>query len=374
VVIFVFLLEKWGLWPGYLLVSLRGRGVVKLLNLIARNGIYFWDLKYKGNLATMKIRPRDFKRLRPFIRKTRCKVNILQKKGAFSLIHFSKRRKGLVAGTVIFCLSLYLLSLGIWNIGVEGNTGVAREEIVSVLKKHGVQRGILKKDLDLPELERILLLEIEDLSWVGASIQGVYLRIQVAERLPEPVLDAEMLNLVASKDGLVADILVLAGQAEVKKGDTVSKGQLLISGKKVEKVYLNGDEFEERVSQTRARGLVEAHVWYESYQFVPLLRVQKIKSGQTARSLHLYLKDREHYLWGAREAPFRNYEVRKIKHSLVWRNLSLPVELISYGYWEIQVDLKSIPPREALREARTKALQEIESQLPQGIKIKKTLF
>lgn len=367
----MFLLEKFGIWPGYLLISLEGRGLVKLLNLTSRNNIYFWDLKYKGNTATMKIRPRDFKKLRPLLRKTGCKVSIVQKKGTLFLVFFGKRRKGLLLGILLFCLALYSFSAVIWSINVEGNLQVSKGEIVSVLEKYGVKRGTLKKNLDLQELERALVLELEGLSWVGINMRGVYLQIQVAERLQEPAPEAERLDLVASKDGLISDILVLAGQAEVEEGETVSKGQLLISGEIVDKIYLDDEEYEERVRPVKARGMVEAQVWYESYQYAALYLVQKIKSGKTVGSYTLNVKDREYYLWGTREAPYRNYEVGKIKHALQWRSFRLPVELISYRYKEIEVGFKSIPPLDALREARQKAIQDVDSMLPRGVTIQK---
>jgi similar to stage IV sporulation protein len=369
----LFLLEKLGLWPGYLLISLEGRGLVRLLNLTSRNDIYFWDLKYKGNTATMKLRPRDFKKLRPLLRKTGCKVTILQKKGTLFLIFFGKRRKGLLLGILLFSLALYFFSAAIWSINVEGNVEVSKEEVVGVLEKYGVKRGTLKRNLDLTELERKLILELRDLSWVGINLRGVYLQIQVAERLKEPAPEAETLNLVASKDGLVSDILVLAGQAKVEKGDTVSKGQLLIAGEMVEKIYISDEEYEERILPVRARGVVEAHVWYEGYQYAPLHPLQKNKSGNMASSYALNVGGREHHLWGTKGSPYRNYEMGKIKHTLKWRSFRLPVELVCYRYWEIEVDYKSIPPWEALQEARQKAFQEVNSRLPRGVTIQKRL-
>ena len=224
-------LERRGLWPGYLLISLQGPGVARLLNLTVKNQIFFWDLNYKANTVTVKIRPRDFKRLRPLLKKTGCRVKILQKKGGLFVLLQGWRRKGLLTGIILFCLLPYLMSQFVWQINIQGNAEVSVGEISAVLENSGVRKGILKNKIDLSGLERKLLLELEELQWAGISLDGVCLDIQVVERQGEPPSSEMVTSLIAAKDGLVVDVLVLAGEACVQIGDTVQKGQELISGK-----------------------------------------------------------------------------------------------------------------------------------------------
>ena len=369
-------IEPGALWPGYLVISLEGRGIPRLLNLTTQNGIYFWDLSYKGDMVTVKIRPRDFKRLRPLLRKTSCRVRILQKKGAPFIILQGCRRKGLIIGTVLFCIIIYFLSLFVWSINIEGNKNVTCEEIIAVLEKCGVRDGVPKGTLDISEIERTLLLEIEELKWVGVSLKGVYLDIQVVERLMWPPVE-ESMDLYAAKDGLVMDILVLAGEAVVEPGDTVKKGDRLIAGKMSVPHETEGAEGSGQdvstgdIVEVKARGMVEAIVWYESYAEAPLQRVLKNKTGNFCRSFSMLVGDNLYHLWGPQESPYRNYEVEKIKRSFIWRNLRLPVELFSNAYWEYEVDIMPVSPYKALEQARTAALKEINSLLPRGVTIRK---
>lgn len=368
-------LERGALWPGYLVISLKGRGVARLLNLTTQNDIHFWDLRYRENVVTVKIRPRDFKKLRPLLRKTSCSVRILQKKGTPFVILQGWRRKGLMIGIVLFCLIIYTLSLFVWRINIEGNEDVTCEEIIAVLEKYGVREGALKSALDLKEIERNLLLEIEELKWAGVSLEGAYMNIQIVERLMEPLAD-ESMDLFAAKDGLVMDILVLAGQAAVEPGDTVKKGDLLISGKMSLAPYGEEDAEDPEGSEgstveVKARGMVEALVWYETYAEAPLKRVLKNKTGNISRSFSILVGDKRYHLWGPEESPYRNYEMEKIKRTFVWRNLRLPVELFSNVYWEYEVEILPVSPYEALDQARDAALKEINSLLPRGAAIRK---
>ncbi len=358
------------LWPGYLLISVKGSGLARFLNLATRQGINFWDLGYEGSLAVLKIRPRDFKRLRPLLRKTGCSVRILQKKGAPFLLLQGKRRKGLALGMAFFCFMLYFFSLFIWHINIEGNTDVSKEEIRAVLENNGVKEGIFKKRIDLTELERALLLKIADLKWAGAGIKGVFLNIQVVERLREPPLEEEPRNLVAAKDGLVTDILVLSGEPLVEIGDTVQKGQKLISGQvKIIEELEDGEQLEE-IMEVKPKGMVQALVWYESYTEVPLYQVRKKRTGNAARFFSLEVEDRRYNLWGPASSPYRNYEMEKTKHFYVWRDLRLPVELSIIGYRELEVDIQPVSPQAALQEAKNLALEELNLQLPKGATIK----
>lgn len=363
------------LWRGYLLVLVKGPNLARLLNLTAKEGIKIWDLNYGKDMemVTVKIHPRDLKRLRPLLKKTGCRIKVKEKKGVPFAWRQGKRRKGLLVGMVLFCALLYFFSLHIWDIhieGLEGHTSVSRKEIFAVLEKYGIKEGMRKKNLDLPELERILLLEIEELKWVGASIKGVYLDIQVVERLREPPKEEDLTVLVAAKDGLVINVLVLSGEALIREGDTVQKGQELITGKLEVPPEQNGEPAE-GVLEVKPRGIVEALVWYESYAEAPLYEVQKRKTGNFARSFYLVIKGKEYLLWGPSASLYRNYEMEKIKHTFSWRNLRLPVELYSIYYREYEVDIQPVSPPEALKKARSQALKEVEAQLPKGAKINK---
>lgn len=367
---------RWSdIWPGYLRIEVKGKRAVKFLNLTARHNIYFWDLEHDGDTLFLKIRPGDFKKLRPLLRKTGNSAKIIEKKGSLFLMLRGWQRKGLLVGILMFIFLLYFFSLFIWNISIEGNNEVSREDILAFLEKYKVKRGTLQGRIDLQELERKILLEIDELVWAGLRIQGTSLEIQVVERFQEPKIAAEAVDLVAAKDGVVVDVLVLAGEAVVEPGDTVQKGDLLISGTvtppEIEEDIENDEDLAQQAVEVQARGIVEAMVWYEEYVAQPLYIMESRKTGRQTRSFAVKINSHRFSLGGANDSPFKNYELEIIKRKIEWRNLSLPVELVTSSYREIEMELWPLSPWEALNKARSLAVEKVNSSIPRGVSIKK---
>jgi len=70
-------------------------------------------------------------------------------------------------------------------------------------------------------------------SFAGAEINGAKLKISLREGIPAPEMDANSqrpAHLVAAVSGTVEELIVLRGEAAVKKGDRVQKGDVLVRG------------------------------------------------------------------------------------------------------------------------------------------------
>jgi hypothetical protein len=103
--------------------------------------------------------------------------------------------------------------------------------VQSYLFNNGVKPFVRFSSLDLSSLEDRLLAEHSNLSFVSLTKHGTKLNVELVSSNKAPSrLSGDVYELVAPTQGVIENIKVYRGTAEVKKGDQVEKGQLLVGG------------------------------------------------------------------------------------------------------------------------------------------------
>lgn len=159
------------------------------------------------------------------------KVNVIYKKGFPVIISKIKRRYGLFVGAVIASMLVFVSSLLVWEVRVEGNEYVKSSDIERGLKTCGFYEGCFKNREELEKLYNNYLILEPRISWISINFDGTIAHVEVNETkvIPERVNREKNINIVAANDGVVKRIDVLDGSKTVENGETVTKGQLLIS-------------------------------------------------------------------------------------------------------------------------------------------------
>ncbi len=370
----MFIIRWWRFIRGFVVISLQGRGVERLLNLAVARGIGFWDLQKQKNEARLSLSLTSFRALHPLVRKTRCRLRIRRKVGLPFIKYRLRRRWGLVAGAIFFVAALYLATSVVWDVRVSGTKHFEKAEILALAEQLGIRPGVWKWKLNLHELEEEFPRRHSGIAWAGLQFHGILLEIEIVEHLPGVIADDRPADLVASKDGLIERIVVIEGKAAVKVGDTVSKGDLLIEGiVNLEEGILDPEE-QTQAQEVRARGEVEARVWYEGREPLRLKRVSTELTGASRKSLYLRWKGKQLRLWGPPRNPYRSARREVRITGWRWRNLSFPVEVITLTYLEQLIDQKAISRDEALRLARQKARQKLRAQVPERVSFEQLYY
>ena len=102
-----------------------------------------------------------FRRLRPLVRKTRTKVVILERHGLPFILHRYRNRKLFAAGAVAGAVLLYVMSLFIWNIHIEGNYSLSDPVVLGYLENIGIEYSGLYFDSALPGYPEMTLTSSE---------------------------------------------------------------------------------------------------------------------------------------------------------------------------------------------------------------------
>ena len=141
-----------------------------------------------------------------------------------------KSRWGIIAGFSLSALIIFASTFFVWDIRVKGNETLADSEIITILKEAGLSEGQLIKNVDVKKIANRVLINEDRLSWIAINFEGTVATAEVKEAALEKVIDKkENVNIVASNNGIIMRVDALDGDAQVKKGDSVYKGQLLIS-------------------------------------------------------------------------------------------------------------------------------------------------
>ena len=256
-----------------------GEETLRFVNLCRNNGIELRHLIRKENAIQMEIDAKSFKKLRPLVRKTHVKIHILDRQGPAFFFYRHKKRWWFLFGAAVCTGVIYVMSLFIWQIDIDGNSKYTDALILQALSQMNVKTGCRKSEIDLPKIEEELRIMYNEITWVSASIAGTKLQIELREgdlkisgssgggqtgnvkrvenrennpktQNGESETDLPA-NLVADEDAIITNLVVRRGTVAVRYGDEVKKGDVLIEGK----VYIyNEDETLKKVDYLTAEG------------------------------------------------------------------------------------------------------------------------
>ncbi len=357
----MILVNLWNYIRGYVIITVTGCNIERFINICSRRNILLWEItRINNNSAKMKASIRGFKLMRPAAFKSRCRVHITKRCGLPFKFLPLRRRKGFKLGLIIFSILLLLSMSIIWDIEIIGDDPKIDAKIINMLYVNNIGRGSLKMKLDAKKLASKLAREISDVAWVGVEVKGVKLYITFKDRVSSPtIIDSNQLyDIIANRDGFITQLEVHAGNPLVKEGDTVKKGQVLVSGTIESQNPDNGSR------EVHALGRVVARTWYESSLPVNPVYNQRLKTGETHKVSYLRFLDIRVKL-PSKPLQYSLYET-EIEDKIITGPLGvkLPIGLtveISSEIMEKQVDLTE---QEAISVAVEMAREDLKKRMP----------
>ena len=213
-------------------VSINGFFVERLINLLKQNGIEVWDIKPIGvGCVNFKVESKDFRKILPYTKKSKCKVKIVNKKGIyFKLFRYRKRRVAIYMVSLFF-LAYLTCSNFIWNIEISGNNRIKNETIEALLRECETTVGTYKVKISKGKVADYIRSKVYDAAWIGVDIKGTTLSIKVEEKIMSNEEDRSIIgDIVAKKNAIITKIIAENGTARYLAGSYVEKDSILIEG------------------------------------------------------------------------------------------------------------------------------------------------
>ncbi|MDD3364416.1 MAG: sporulation protein YqfD, partial [Syntrophomonas sp.] len=360
---------------GFISLSLKGENYEKVINMALARGIYIWDIKRQDNLIYLKVRTSGYEAFKSIADENNYEILLLKRQGMPFWKTVMKRRIGLLGGGFIFIAMLYLMSSFVWLVQVSGNNKVDQNRILMTAAIHGIYPGAAKWNFSRIEVEEAMLRDISELTYIQCDVRGVKVNIKVVEKiLPDHEITGPC-HIVAAQDGVVEEVLVLEGQAQVKPGTVVAKGDILISGivfppvpyEMAEKPAPSAQPY-----QVRARGKVMARTWYEGYGECSLITEKKVFTENELNKLYLITPWKKVLLKGWGDNKFVLYE--ETSKEQVWHSSAGNWGLSSLSIKEQQINTTKYSEKEAVEIAREKALQSLNQKMEASLKVSDSHF
>lgn len=320
---------------GYVEIKVEGYYIERFINICNTKKIFLWNVKRdKSTIMYAKIRIGEFKRLKDIAKKTKCKVEINEKKGLPFLLHKYKKRKIFAICLITIVLMLTITSNYIWNIEIISDGEIDNNEIIEMLAQEGLEVGKAKGKIDTKKVINSIRLNRDDIAWIGINIEGTNAIVEIvkSKEKPEIVAEDEYCNIVSDKVGIITKINAQNGTIVANVGDLVRVGTPLVAG------WLEGKYT--GVRYVHARADIEAKVWYTKKEKAYYNQVISVPTGKKENKYSLNINNFEINFYKTL-SKFENYDtINENKKVKLFSNFYLPIEWkksTNYEYQEKQV-------------------------------------
>ena len=160
------------------------------------------------------------------------KLTILARRGLWWKLAAMKKRPVLVAGIALLIFLTMFLPSRVLVVEVEGNNTIPAAQIRETAEHCGIAFWASRREVRSEQVKNALLEAMPELSWAGVNTYGSRAVISVRERTMQEDTETAPLvsNIVAGRDGFILTAQAQRGTALCTPGQTVTEGQILISG------------------------------------------------------------------------------------------------------------------------------------------------
>ncbi len=224
---------RWHSMRGLLEIELTCAEPERFLAELNAIGIEILHVQCESELTyVFWIKKRDLGYLKSLCEKRGGYIRVCARTGMiWQAKQWSKRYLMVMGLIAAFAFATYLPSR-VFFVKVEGNHDVPARKILEAAEQCGIQFGASRREVRSEKIKNALLSRIPELQWAGVNTAGCVAVISVREKAEQDQENEKHLvsNIIAERDGYILSGTVIKGSAVFQPGQTVTAGQILISG------------------------------------------------------------------------------------------------------------------------------------------------
>ncbi|MDK2802250.1 MAG: sporulation protein YqfD [Oscillospiraceae bacterium] len=294
---------------GYIIFSVDGNFPERIINMISSRNILIWNIEKKNGSINIYTIAKNYKEISKLAKKIGLKTKVIERIGIYFFINRYKKRIGILIGLIMFISILLFMQNFVWTINIYGNKNISSEYIYEKIEEYGLKKGSFIPLLDFKQIQKDLMIDLENISWLSINDRGTNVDIEIRESVEKPDIKDEHpvpKNIIASKNGKILEMNIFEGDKILNVGDYVLEGDLIVSG-----MYKDKYENEFIVS---ANGNVIAETLYKKEFSIKLYNEEK-----------KYIKNKSRYILDFFGIKIPLYIATKIE-----------------GYYDIEKSFKSL--------------------------------
>lgn len=224
-------LHSW-MVPGVAELRIYG-GAEEILNVLELHSVEYYGLSFFKEGVVIKLKEYKLRSVTELLRKRQIKAELVSRKGLPTLFRKIIKRPGMIVGVLMLVAAMYFYGCFVFDIKISGNERLPDKYVIDALAASGFEVGSYIPAVDFDELSNKVPIGYGDISWIFVNMMGNVAHVEVREykrdgalnQSPKPPTD-----LVATSDGQIYRFEVSEGITKVSIGQTVCKGDILVSG------------------------------------------------------------------------------------------------------------------------------------------------
>lgn len=303
----------------------------RILNFALRQNLPIWDIDRREGGVLFSVSRVYRRRFREFEGELKRGERLERTKGG-SIRFLSRfgKRLGFFAGLLFFFFVLILSSRLVWSVQVKGNEHHTENEIRTLLREVGVRPGVWKKSIDTGEAALRFQVQNPDFSFTSVNLIGTVAYVEVRERETVEKTKTESIysNLVSEIAGRIVRYEVLDGQIQVKVGESIPEGMLLISGVRENK---SGG-----FTPVRARGRVFAETLRRFEVTIPFRQRESVYTGREKEAVSYEFLGVSIGRSKLENSPFSSFETIELSEDMSVFGREIPIVKNSLVFLETE--------------------------------------
>ena len=296
------------------------------LNYLIENEFYITKVRRTDFGITLICAAKDYCRIAKLARKFQCRTKVVKRKGVYFRLRRLITRKSVAVAVLSVFIYIFLFSKLIWRIDVITPNQNITEDVYGLLYKNEVYTGaVFNQDKNQNIIQQIFM-NVEDVGYVTLNFYKGILTCKVdpvVERMP--YLDSSFEgNIVATQNGVIEDLRVYSGFSQVKTGQSVTQGDVLVSATYIDR---NGT-----LQQVMPRAYIKANCVKKYVAQVKLEKDVYLRTGDFTQRKTIKFAGKNFVIDKENLGDYTNYDVERTFEyaDILGFKIPLTIEKVKY--------------------------------------------